>query len=95
MIDDNEMSKLPKNPFHPGEILLEEFLEPMGVTQAAFAQKLGWTKARLNELVKGKRGITAAAALDLAEALGTSPILWMNLQATFDLAKALKARQVA
>ena len=57
--------------------------------------QVGWTKARLNELIKGKRGITAAAALDLAEALGTSPILWMNLQATFDLAKALKARQVA
>ena len=91
----DDMSKLPKNPFHPGEILLEEFLEPMEVTQAAFAQQLGWTKARLNELIKGKRGVTAAAALDLAEALGTSPILWMNLQATFDLAKALKARQVA
>ena len=91
----DDMSKLPKNPFHPGEILLEEFLEPLGVTQAAFAQQVGWTKARLNELIKGKRGVTAAAALDLAEALGTSPILWMNLQATFDLAKALKARQVA
>ena len=89
------MSKLPKNPFHPGEILLEEFLVPLGVTQAAFAQQVGWTKARLNELIKGKRGITAAAALDLADALGTSPKLWMNLQATFDLAKALKARQVA
>ena len=89
------MRKLPKNPFHPGEILLEEFLEPMGMTQSAFAQKLGWTKARLNELIKGKRGVTAAAALDLAEALGTSPKIWMNLQATFDLDKALKARQVA
>lgn len=91
----DDMSKLPKNPFHPGEILLEEFLEPMGVTQAAFAQQVGWTKARLNELIKGKRGVTAATALDLADALGTSPLLWMNLQATFDLAKALKARQVA
>ena len=95
MIEGNKMSRLPKNPFHPGEILLEEFLEPMEVTQAAFAQTLGWTKARLNELIKGKRGVTAAAALDLAAALGTSPKLWMNLQATFDLAKALKARQVA
>ena len=65
------------------------------MTQAAFAQQLGWTKARLNELIKGKRGITAAAALDLADALGTSPKLWMNLQSTFDLAKALRARQVA
>jgi len=65
------------------------------MTQAAFAQKLGWTEARLNELIKGKRGITAVAALDLADALGTSPKIWMNLQATFDLDKALKTRQVA
>lgn len=89
------MAKQPKNPFHPGEILLEEFLEPEGVTQAALAEKIGWTKTRLNELIKGKRGITAAAALDLADALGTSPKLWMNLQATFDLDKAVKARQAA
>ena len=89
------MAKQPKNPFHPGEMLLEEFLEPKGVTQAAFAEKIGWTKSRLNELVKGKRGITAAAALDLADALGTSPKLWMNLQATFDLDKESAARRVA
>ena len=84
--------KEPVNPFHPGEMLLEEFLLPAGMTQAAFATKLGWTKARLNELINGKRGITADAALDLAEALGTSAKLWMNLQATYDLARALKRR---
>ena len=89
------MARQPKNPFHPGEILLEEFLEPKEVTQAAFAKKLGWTKSRLNELIKGKRGITAAAALDLADALGTSPKLWMNLQATYDLDKAARVRRVA
>ena len=89
------MTRQPRNPFHPGEILLEEFLEPMEMTQAAFAEKLGWTRARLNELIKGKRGITAIAALDLAEALGTSPKLWMNLQATYDLDKAAKAKRVA
>jgi len=89
------MARQPKNPFHPGEILLEEFLEPEGVTQAALSEKIGWTKTRLNELIKGKRGITAAAALDLADALGTSPKLWMNLQATFDLDKAVKARRAA
>ncbi|MEM8815167.1 MAG: HigA family addiction module antitoxin [Pseudomonadota bacterium] len=89
------MSRQPKNPFHPGEILLEEFLEPGGITQAAFAKEIGWTKARLNELIKGKRGITAAAALDLADTLGTSPKLWMNIQATYDLDKAAKARKVA
>ncbi len=89
------MARQPKNPFHPGEILLEEFLEPKGVTQAAFAEKIGWTKTRLNELIKGKRGITAAAALDLADALGTSPKLWMDLQATYDLDKAARTRRVA
>lgn len=85
----------PKNPFHPGEILLEEFLEPMELTQAAFAEKLGWTKAKLNELIKGKRGITADTALDLAEALKTSPKIWMNLQATWDLNEAIKSRSAS
>ena len=89
------MAKQPNNPFHPGEILIEEFLEPMCMTQAAFARQLGWTKARLNELIRGKRGITAESALDLAEALGTSPKLWMNLQATYDLDRAISARNVA
>ena len=83
------------NPFHPGEILLEEFLIPKGLTQAQFAKKLKWTKAKLNELIKKKRGITAETALDLVEALGTSPKLWMNLQATWDLDIALKARKCA
>jgi addiction module HigA family antidote len=85
----------PTNPFHPGKILLEEFLSPIRITQVAFAEKVGWTKARLNELIKGKRGITAEALLDLAEALGTSARLWMNLQATFDLAQAEKRRRAA
>ncbi|MGE3973246.1 MAG: HigA family addiction module antitoxin [Bdellovibrionales bacterium] len=84
--------KQPKNPFHPGEMLLEEFLEPMGMTQAEFAKKLKWTKAKLNELIKGKRGITADSALDLAQALGTSAKLWMNFQATYDLDRAMKSR---
>lgn len=87
--------KHPKNPFHPGEILLEEFLQPSGVTQTEFAGKLGWTRARLNELIKGKRGITADAALDLADALGTSAKLWMNLQATYDLDQAMSRRKAA
>jgi addiction module HigA family antidote len=89
------MAKQPKNPFHPGEILLEEFLQPLGMSQAAFAEKIGWTKARVNELIRGKRGVTAEAALDLADVLGTSPKLWMNLQATYDLDRARKAREAA
>jgi len=87
--------KQPKNPFHPGEILLEEFLEPGEITQTAFAAKLNWTRARLNELIKGKRGVTADAALDLAKALGTTAKLWMNLQATYDLDQAMKRRKAA
>lgn len=82
----------PKNPFHPGEILLREFLDPAGVTQAAFATRIGWTRARLNGLVRGKRGVTADAALDLAAALGTSSKVWLNLQATWDLDVAMKRR---
>ena len=89
------MTRQPKNPFHPGEMLLEEFLEPRGMSQAEFARQLGWTKARLNELIRGKRGITAESALDLAEALGTSAKLWMNLQSTYDLYRAIAARNVA
>jgi addiction module HigA family antidote len=92
---EKDMAKQPKNPFHPGEILLEEFLVPAGITQSAFAEKIGWTRARLNELIKGKRGISAEAALDLAKALGTSAKLWMNLQATYDLDRASKKRRVA
>ncbi|MDZ7784349.1 MAG: HigA family addiction module antitoxin [Halioglobus sp.] len=94
-IEVNAVNMQPKHPFHPGEMLLEEFLEPQGMSQAEFARKIGWTKARLNELVRGKRGITAEAALDLADALGTSPKLWMNLQATYDLDKAAAARNAA
>jgi addiction module HigA family antidote len=85
----------PVNPIHPGEMLLEEFLRPAGKTQTEFTREVGWTKARLNEFIKGKRGVTAEAALDLAEALGTSPRLWMNLQATFDLAEATRRRKAS
>ena len=90
-----KLIKQPPNPFHPGEILLKEFLAPGNVSQAAFARKIGWTKARLNELIKAKRGVTAEAALDLADALGTSARLWMNLQTTFDLAAAERKRHAA
>ena len=83
----------PKNPFHPGEILLAEFLEPMNLTQTAFAERIGWTRARLNELINGKRGVTADAALDLADALGTTAKLWMNLQNTYDLNRARERRK--
>jgi addiction module HigA family antidote len=87
--------KQPRNPFHPGTMLKEEFLDPAGMTQTALAARLGWTRTRLNELIRGKRGITAEAALDLADALGTSAKLWMNLQATWDLHLAAERRRAA
>ncbi|MCI0447246.1 HigA family addiction module antitoxin [bacterium] len=85
----------PKNPIHPGEILLEEFLKPMEITQRKFAKRTGWTTARLNELIRGKRGITADSALDLAKALKTSPEVWMNLQIMWDLHQAEQRRRVS
>jgi addiction module HigA family antidote len=85
----------PPNPIHPGQMLLEEFLVPAALSQRAFARSLGWTVAKLNELVNGKRGITADSALDLAAQLGTSPELWLNLQMQFDLKRAETRRKRA
>lgn len=85
----------PTNPIHPGEILLEEFLNPKGLSQRVFAMKLGWTPAKLNELINGKRGVTADSALDLSKALRTSPEVWLNLQMYFDLAAAEERRKRA
>lgn len=87
--------KEPKNPFHPGIMLLEEFLQPLKISQRQFAMKLGWTSAKLNEIIKGKRGISADTALDLARVLKTSAKLWMNLQSTYDLDQARKQRRAA
>ena len=85
----------PRHPIHPGEMLVEEFLRPLGMSQRQFATTLGWTTAKLNELVKGKRGVTADTALDLAEALGTSPEVWMNLQMMWDLRRAEVRRRAS
>ena len=76
-------------------MLFEEFLRPGGISQRAFARRIGWTVAKLNELIKGKRGVTAESALDLASALRTSPELWLNLQMYFDLARAQARRRKA
>ncbi len=87
--------RLPKNrkPTHPGEILLEELLNPMGVSQAQFAKHLGWTQAKLNEIIKGKRGVTSETALAFSDALGTSPDIWLDLQQHCDLYEALQKHQ--
>ena len=77
---------------HPGEVLLEEYLKPLGMTQAALARKLGISTNRLNEIVKGKRGVTADTALRLADHFKTSAEFWMNLQTAYDLSKARLSR---
>lgn len=81
---------LPKKrkPVHPGEVLHEEFLLPLNVSQAQFARHLGWTYAKLNEIIHGKRGITPTTSIELAMALGTTPVFWMNLQMYYDLWEA-------
>lgn len=70
---------------HPGEVLLKEFLEPMEVTQVAFAAHIGVPVQRVNEIVRRKRGITPQTAWLFSQALETTPEFWLNLQAAFDL----------
>jgi addiction module HigA family antidote len=81
------MIRLPTNraPVHPGEMLLEEFLKPMGVSQVELAQKLRIPFQRVNQIVKGKRSVTPDTAMRLARVLGTSVDLWLNLQLAWDL----------
>lgn len=80
---------LPKNraPTHPGEILLEEFLKPLQLSQEQFVTYLGgsWTQPKVSEIINKKRRITEAIALDFSDALGTSPEFWLNLQNAYDL----------
>jgi addiction module HigA family antidote len=85
---------LPKNrpPTPPGELLLEEYLKPRGVSQVELAARMGVPVQRVNTIVNGKRGITADTAVLLAEALDTTPELWMGLQADHDLWHALRRR---
>jgi len=73
-------------PTSPGEILVEEFLHPLGLTQTAFARHLGVPVRRVNEIARGKRAISPETAQLFAAALGTSPEFWMNAQSSYDLA---------
>lgn len=79
------------SPVHPGEILLEEFLKPFGVSQYRLARDIRVPPRRINEIVHGIRSVTADSALRLARYFGTSAAFWMNLQARYDL-EALKDR---
>jgi len=85
------MAKKDFPPLHPGEVLLEEFLKPMGLSQHQLALSMRVSPQKINDIVRGKRGITADTALRLSLALGTSAEFWMGLQSDYDLESALDA----
>jgi addiction module HigA family antidote len=75
-------------PVHPGEILREEYLEPLGMSPNALANALHLTATRVNDIVRERRGVTPATALRLSQYFGTTPEFWMNLQMMYELRKA-------
>ena len=79
------------HPVHPGEVLKHDFMDPFGLSATALAKATGVTPARINEIVRGRRGITAATALRLAKYFGTDAQSWMNLQTRYELALAESA----
>ncbi|SNZ06981.1 addiction module antidote protein, HigA family [Persephonella hydrogeniphila] len=80
--------ELEREPTHPGEILLEEFLEPLGITQTQLAKELGVSFRAINEIVNKKRGISPEMAIKLSERFGVSPEFWLGLQLDYDLWKS-------
>jgi len=80
-------------PIHPGEILLTEFLEPMGISQYRLAKSIGVTPRRINEIIHGRRAITADTALRLGRFFSMEAQFWMNLQSHYDMEVALEALQ--
>ncbi|HEY5060724.1 MAG TPA: HigA family addiction module antitoxin [Gemmatimonadaceae bacterium] len=91
------MPRLPTHrpPTHPGEILLEEFLRPLAMTQVEFAKAIDVPLQRVNEIVKGKRGVTPDTALRLEAALGASAQFWLNAQTAWDLWHQLRSPEAA
>ena len=89
--------RLPTNrpPTHPGEMLLQEFLKPLGVSQSAFAARLGISFPRLNEIIRAKRGVTPDTALRLAQGLGMSADFWLGLQQDWELWHASRSKKAA
>lgn len=84
-----------RTPTHPGEMLNEEFLKPMGITQRTLADAIHVPYQRINEIINGKRGITPSTALRLAKYFGTSAEFWINLQLRWDLYYATQAEKEA
>ena len=85
------MTDVDLSPIHPGEILLEDFLKPLGMSQYALARAIRVDKQRLNEIVRGRRAVTAETALRLARYFGTTPDFWLRLRARYDLECAADA----
>lgn len=85
-------SKHRRAPAHPGEVLLKDFIEPWCLSQKQLAEHLGWTYARLNEIINMRRGVTADSALAFAEAFNMAPEFWLNLQRDWDLWHAAQVR---
>jgi antitoxin HigA-1 len=81
------------SPIHPGEVLREDVLEPLGMSVNQFSKALAVDASRLNDIVRGRRGVTADTALRLARYLGTTPEFWLNLQQSYELRVARQARQ--
>ena len=88
-------TRLPEHrpPTHPGEMLLEEFLKPLGMTQTDLAERIRVSYPRVNEVINGRRGITPDTALRLAKLLGTTPEFWLNGQRNWDLWHAMRSPQ--
>ena len=88
------MNRLP--PIHPGEVLLEDFMKPLGLSQYRVAKDIGVPALRISQIVRGQRSITADTALRLARYFGTSPTVWLRLQARYDLevAEAKTAKRI-
>ncbi|WP_224961308.1 HigA family addiction module antitoxin [Geomonas subterranea] len=87
------MDKRDFPPVHPGEVLLTEFLEPMGITQYRLAKDIGVTPRRINEIVRGRRSVTADTALRLGRFFDMEAQFWLNLQNHYDMEVALEALQ--
>jgi antitoxin HigA-1 len=87
-IEGTSMTRNQMRPIHPGEILREEFIVPLGMTAHALSQAIHVPATRVNDIVNGKRGVTADTALRLARYFGNSPEFWLNLQAAHDLRTA-------
>ncbi len=89
------VAKMHKPPVTPGEVLIEEFLRPLGISQAELSVRIGITRAHVNEIARGKRTVTPETALRFERALGMPAQFWLNLQLAFDLYNTLHSRRGA